>query len=166
MKNRRTELATAETEADRSRLQQELYLGVRHIADTMRRIDHIRKFSLGASIKKDSKLNPITSMKPPVENRALESAQLLTSVDHEEWADWLLAEYTKKWWCSDDVRIRAYKHFLSEHEDTDMQLTVAEVSKAFSSFKREREPCRPLWSLSHVFVEPFLCQRCCFHEVS
>ena len=87
--------------------------------------------------KKDSKLNPITSMKPPVASRALESAQLITSVNHEDWADWFSAEYTNKWRCSDDVRIRAYKHFLSLHEGTDMQLAVSEVSKAFSTMKRE-----------------------------
>ena len=76
-------------------------------------------------------------MKPPVENRSLEAAQLQTSIDHDQWADWLHDEYASKWRCNDEVRIRAYKQFLSEHDCTDMQLTVAEVSKAFSSFKRE-----------------------------
>ena len=76
-------------------------------------------------------------MKPPVANRALESAQLSTSVDHEDWADWLSTEYMTKWRCSDDVRMGASKHFLSMHEGTDMQLTVSEVSKAFTTMKRE-----------------------------
>ena len=96
VKTLRADLRNAATEADRMRFQTELYHGVRHIACTLRRIREIERFPMGASIKKYSKLNPTTSMKPPVASRALESAQLLTSVDHEDWADWLLAEYTKK----------------------------------------------------------------------
>ena len=111
----RAELRNAVTEADRLRFQTELYHGNRHIACALRRIKNIARFSMGASIKKDSKLNPITSMKPHVGNRSLESAQVLTSVDHEDWAIWLQAEYTNKWRCSEDVRIRAYKHFLVQH---------------------------------------------------
>ena len=137
MKSLRAALRNVVTEADRSRLQLELQFCGRHIANTLRRIREITKFSMGASIKKDSKLNPITSMKPPVENRALEAAQHVASVDHDEWAGWLFEEYSKKWRCSEDVRIKAYKQFLPEHDNTDMQLTVAEVSAAFSSFKRE-----------------------------
>ena len=56
VKSLRAELRNAVTEADRMRLQAELYLGVRHIACTLRRIRNVRRFSMGASIKKDSKL--------------------------------------------------------------------------------------------------------------
>ena len=127
VKNLRSALRNAATEADRCRLQLELQHCGRHIACTLRRISQIKK-TYGCQYKK-SKLNNITSMKPPVEIRALEVDQHTTSVDHDEWAGWLLEEYSKKWRCSDDVRI---KHFLSKHEDTDMQLSVADVSMAFS----------------------------------
>ena len=66
-------------------------------------------------------------MKPPVASRALEAGQLSTSVNSDEWAEWLLAEYMVKWRCNDEVRIRASKRFLASHEGTSMHLSVSDV---------------------------------------